>query len=101
MTFEGPATSPIRIENETTGEFIEVSQSLLAGEKLWISTEFGKKRVDRIAVDGTRTNAFNYINLASTFFQLESGNNLLTYSTGEDFEKAPVTIKFYPRYLAV
>lgn len=101
VTFEGPATSPIRIENETTGKFIEVAQSLLAGEKLWISTAFGKKRVEKIAIDGKRTNAFNYINLASTFFQLEPGNNLLTYSTGEDYEKAPVTIKFFPRYLAV
>lgn len=107
VTFEGPATSPIRIENETTGEFIEVAQSLLAGEKLWISTTFGKKRVEKIAIDGTRTNAFNYIKvnpdptLSSTFFQLDPGNNLLTYSTGEDYEKAPVTIKFYPRYLAV
>lgn len=101
VTFEGPATSPIRIENETTGKFIEVAQSLLAGEKLWISTAFGKKRVEKIAIDGNRTNAFNYINLASTFFQLDPGNNLLTYSTGEDYEKAPVTIKFYSRYLAV
>lgn len=101
VTFEGPATSPIRIENETTGKYIEVAQSLLNGEKLWISTAFGKKRVDKINIDGTKVNAFNYINLQSTFFQLEPGNNLLNYSTGEDYEKAPVTIKFYPRYLAV
>jgi len=101
VTFEGPATSPIRIENETTGKFIEIAQSLLVGEKLWISTAFGKKRVEKITVDETRTNAFNYINLQSTFFQLDPGNNLLTYSTGEDYEKAPVTIRFYPRYLAV
>lgn len=108
VTFEGPATSPIRIENETTGEFIEVNQSLLAGEKLWISTAFGKKRVEKVSVDGTRTNAFHYIyidptgaNLSSTFFQLQPGNNLLTYDTGEEYEKAPVTIRFQPRYLAV
>ncbi|WP_438310792.1 phage tail family protein [Sporosarcina sp. FA9] len=108
VTFEGPATSPIRIENETTGEFIEVAQNLAAGEKLWISTAFGRKKVEKISVDSTRTNAFNYIYIdpsgtgpSSTFFQLEPGNNLLTYSTGEDYEKAPVTIKFYPRYLAV
>ena len=108
VTFEGPATSPIRIENETTGEFIEVAQNLLDGEKLWITTAFGRKRVEKIAVDGSRTNAFHYIYIdpsgagpSSSFFQLEPGNNLLTYSTGEDYEKAPVTIKFYPRYLAV
>jgi len=107
VTFTGPATSPIRIENETTGEFIEVAQSLLDGEKLWISTQFGKKRVQKIAIDGTVINAFNYIkinpnpSLSSTFFQLQEGNNLITYSTGEEYEKAPVTIGFYNRYLAV
>lgn len=108
VTFEGPATSPIRIENETTEEFIEVAQDLLEGEKLWISTAFGKKRVEKIDVDGTKTNAFHYIYIdptgagpSSTFFQLQPGNNLLTYDTGEEYEKAPVTIRFYERYLAI
>src|SRR5690606_16201591 len=100
VTFDGPATSPIRIENETTGEFIEVAQDLLEGEKLWISTAFGRNRVEKITVDGTRINAFHYIYIdptgaepSSTFFQLQPGNNLLTYNTGEEYEKAPVTIR--------
>lgn len=108
VTFEGPATSPIRIENETTGEFIEVAQSLLVGEKLWISTAFGNKRVEKVLVDGTRQNAFHYIYIdptgeteSSTFFQLEAGNNLITYDTGIEYEKAPVTIRFKARYLAI
>lgn len=108
ITFEGPATSPIRIDNETTGEFIEVAQNLLEGEQLWISTAFGRKRVEKILVDGTRINAFHHIyvdptgaNPSSTFFQLQPGNNLMTYNTGVEYEKAPVTIRFQPRYLAI
>lgn len=108
ITFEGPATTPIRIDNETTGEFIEVNQSLLASEQLWISTAFGKKRVEKILADGTRINAFHHILVdptgagpSSTFFQLEPGNNLMTYNTGVEYEKAPVTIRFQPRYLAI
>jgi Phage tail protein len=108
VTFEGPATSPIRIENETTGEFIEVEQDLLEGEKLWICTEFGRKRVEKILADGTRQNAFHYIyidptgvNPSSTFFQLQPGNNLLTYDTGEEYEKAPVTVRFNNRYVGI
>lgn len=108
VTFEGPATSPIRIENETTGEFIEVQQDLLEGEKLWICTAFGRKRVEKIQADGTRINAFHYIyidpsneNPSSTFFQLQPGNNLITYSTGEEYETAPVTIRFQSQYVAV
>lgn len=108
ITFEGPATTPIRIDNETTGEFIEVNQSLLEGEQLWISTTFGHKRVEKILVDGTRINAFHHILVdptgagpSSTFFQLQPGNNLMTYNTGVEYEKAPVTIRFQPRYLAI
>lgn len=108
VTFEGPATSPIRIENETTGEFIEVQQDLLEGEKLWISTAFGHKKVEKIHADGTRENAFHYIyvdptgdNESSTFFSLLPGDNVLTYTTGEEYEKAPVTVRFKPRYLTV
>lgn len=108
VTFEGPATSPIRIENETTGDFIEIAQDLLEGEKLWICTEFGRKRVEKILVDGTRQNAFHYIyidptgiNPSSTFFELQPGNNLLTYDTGEEYEKAPVSVKFKNRYVGI
>ncbi|MGN7409972.1 phage tail family protein [Sporosarcina sp. SAFN-010] len=108
ITFEGPATTPIRIDNETTGEFIEVNQSLLEGEQLWISTAFGRKRVEKILADGKRINAFHHILVdptgagpSSTFFQLQPGNNLMTYNTGVEYEKAPVTIRFQPRYLAI
>lgn len=108
VTFEGPATSPIRIENETTGDFIEVAQDLLEGEKLWICTEFGRKRVEKILADGTRKNAFHYIyidptgiNPSSTFFELQPGNNLLTYNTGAEYEKAPVSVKFKNRYVGI
>lgn len=107
VTFEGPATSPIRIENSTTGEFIEIAQNLLEEEKMIVDTTFGKKRVTKVLADGTEVNAFNHIKVSpdpkesSTFFYLGRGNNLLTYSTGSDFEKAPVTIRFYPRYVSV
>ncbi|MED4358735.1 phage tail family protein [Geobacillus stearothermophilus] len=101
VTFHGPATAPIRIINVTTGEFIEVNQSLLPGERLEISTAFGQKRVTKVLADGTEVNAFHYISLDSTFFQLIPGNNLLDYSTGADYERAAVTITWRNRYLSV
>lgn len=101
ITFEGPATSPITVENKTTGEHITVKQDLLAGEKLEINTAFGQKRVVKVLADGTTQNAFHYITLDSAFFQLIQGNNLIDYSTGEDFERAGVTINWNNRYLAV
>ncbi|BAD74825.1 MULTISPECIES: phage tail family protein [Geobacillus] len=101
VTFHGPATAPIKIMNVTTDEFIEVNQSLLVGERLEINTAFGQKRVTKILADGTEVNAFHYISLDSTFFQLIPGNNLLDYSTGADYERAAVTITWRNRYLSV
>lgn len=101
ITFTGPATAPIRITNETTSEFIEVNQNLLQGEELVINTEFGKKKVVKVDANGNETNAFHYINLQSSFFQLVQGNNLLSYSTGAAFERAPVVLTWRNRYVGV
>jgi len=99
--FNGPATSPIRLINKTTNKYIEVNQSLLEGEKMIISTAFGKKRVTKVLVDGTRINAFHFITMGSSFFNLIQGNNLLDYSTGADYERAAVQIIYRNRHLAV
>lgn len=101
IEFNGPATAPIRIENQTTGEYIQVNQSLVAGERLEISTAFGQKRVEKVLEDGTRFNAFHYIKRGSTFFNLIPGNNLLDYSTGEDYERAAVAITWNNRYVGI
>lgn len=101
VIFNGPATSPITVINKTTGQFISVRQDLLEGEVLEIDTTFGKKRVDKILKDGTRQNAFHYITLDSTFFQLNVGNNLIDYSTGGDYERAGVIIRWHNRYIGI
>lgn len=101
ITFNGPATSPIKVINQTTGDFIEVKQSLLADEKLEINTAFGQKRVTKVLADGTKQNAFHHITLGSSFFQLVPGNNLIDYSTGADYERAGVHIIWRNRFLSV
>ena len=101
VTFNGPATSPITIMNKTNGEFITVKQNLLEGDVLEIDTTFGKKSVVKILADGTRQNAFHYITLDSTFLQLQIGNNLIDYTTGADYERAAVNIKWHNRYIGI
>jgi Phage tail protein len=101
IAFNGPATSPIQVMNKTTGEFIKVNQNLLQGEKLEINTAFGQKRVSKVLADGTVQNAFHFISLDSTFFSLQMGNNLIDYSTGEDYERAAVSISWRNRHLSV
>lgn len=101
ITFNGPATAPIRIVNETVSQFIEVNQSLKEGEKLVISTAYRNKRVKKIDINGNERDANDYVHPFSRYFQLEEGNNLLSYSTGAEYERAPVTIKFKERFLGV
>jgi hypothetical protein len=102
IVFNGPATAPIRITNITTGKYLEVNQSLDVGESLEINTAFGKKRVEKVLVNGSKQNAFHYIAIpGSDFFGLSVGNNLIDYVTGADYEQAGVTIIWRERFLSV
>lgn len=100
ISFTGPALNP-RIQNNTTGEFMQVNQELLSGEILHINTAFGKKRVEIEDAEGERTNAFNWIDLESTFWQLQPGENELEYSADEGQDDATVTIRWQERYVGV
>ena len=74
VIFKGPAINP-KILNSTTGEFIQVNRELTSEDTLYIKTQYKNKKVE-IERDGVRTNAFNYIDLDSTFFNLSVGDNL-------------------------
>lgn len=100
IQFHGATTNPT-ITNETTGEFIKVNKTILANEILEVSTGYGDKRVEIIAEDGTRTNAFQYIDLTSTFFQLDVGDNLITYSADSGADSAQVYVYYTNRYVGV
>lgn len=91
----GPATNP-KLINALTGEYIRVKQSLLTGDKMTITTDFGRKRVE---INGQ--NAFNYIDLTSTFFNLNPGDNILELTTEDINDDARVEISYRNRYLGV
>ena len=98
VEFRGRAINP-RITNVTTGEFIQVNREIPENYRLVIDTEFGRKRVSIIAPDGVETNAFHYIDLESTFFDLEVGENQLSFITSGGSPE--VYIHFKKRYLGV
>ena len=100
IEFFGPVTDP-RITNETTGEFIELITPLLEGEKMTITTAFGNKRVEITKVNGTIENAFQSINLESSFFQLVTGTNRINFTASAGSEDAELTITYRNRYVAV
>ena len=93
----GPAYNP-KIINVLTGEFIRVKRTLVFGDELNISTGKGEKRVKITRANGVVEDAFGYIDLASTFFQLSPGENPLEYETEDNTTKSTITITAYARF---
>lgn len=98
IEFHGPAVNP-KIINHTTGEFIRIKKEITSDEVLYINTAFGKKRVGIIR-NGTREDAFDYIDLDSRFFSLRPGDNVIEYQS-ENLAPQSVQIYYYNRYLGV
>lgn len=89
------------ILNVYTQEYIKVKRTLTAGDKLIIDTSFGNKRVEMVKTDGTTSNVFNYIDLNSTFLQLDIGDNLLRYDAESGIDNLEVGIYYTQKYVGV
>ncbi len=96
----GVVTNPI-ITNVTTGEFIKVNTTLSDGEKLLIHTAYGNKKVIKVDAEGTATNAFGLIDLSSKFFDLEIGNNIISYNADSGADESNLFIHYNNQYLGV
>lgn len=99
IIFKGPALNPC-IKNNKTNEFIKITRELTSDDILYITTEYGNKKVE-IERNGIKNNAFNYIDLDSTFFQLKVGDNMIEYTTDNDLEPQSVEIRYRNRYIAI
>ena len=91
--------SPILLDVRTQ-EFIKVKRTLQVGDKLTISTYFGNKRVELVR-NGVTSNVFNYIDLSSTFLQLDVGDNLLRYDADVGMDNLEVSVYYRPQYVGV
>ena len=88
------------ILNVNTQEFIKINKTMVAGEVLTVTTYFGTKKVES-SLNGVTTNAFNFIDLGSTFLQLDIGDNLFRYDADTGIDNLEVSIYFTPQYLGV
>lgn len=86
--------------NVNTREFFKINRIMEAGEIITINTHFQNKRVE-LNKNGVTSNAFNLIDLQSTFLQLEPGDNLLRYNADDGVDNLEVSIWFTPQYLGV
>ena len=90
----GACVNP-RIENETTGEFIAFKNlTMVANDVLVIDTTFGQKKVELNGV-----NVFNKLDFASTFFNLQIGENSIDFS--DETGSTTTTIHFIYKNLYV
>lgn len=96
----GPVRTPM-VTNESTGEYIRVHTPIMANEKMVINTAFGEKSVVIHDDAGNTRNAFNYIDINSTFFQLAVGENSLRFRAEEGNDTAEVTVYFRRLYLGI
>lgn len=101
ISVSAPATNPIKISNNTTGQIIELEHSLSDGEKLIINTKRGSKSVTLVRSDGTREDAFHYITPDSELFELVPGENELEYLNWNENEPTRVEIAFNELYSGV
>lgn len=97
--FHGPAVNP-SIKNITTGETIRIIRELTTDDVLYINTGFRQKKVEIIR-NGTRTDAFDYIDLSSHFFSLQVGDNVIEYASENGLAPQNVEIYYKNRYLGV
>lgn len=94
--FFGPAVNP-RIENETTGEFIQVNETLDQGDVLLIDTSRGQNK--RVEINGE--SAWSLIDRLSVFWQLDVGVNTIAYSADTGIGTARVLIQYRNRFAGV
>lgn len=86
--------------NVNTREELKINKTMTAGEAIIVTTHFGNKRVESW-LNGVSTNAFNWLDLSSTFLQLDPGDNLLRYDAEEGLDNLEVDIYYTPQYLGV
>ena len=86
--------------NVDTQEFIKLNITLQAGDILSVSTGYGEKEVT-LQRDGVTSDAFRYLDVDSTYFQLSVGDNLYRYSAEENLENLEVSIYHDDLYLGV
>lgn len=111
---EGDVPTPVEITvtgyvrypaltNEATGERIMVDIEIPAGRKLVIVTEYGRKRVEIMDLDGdNRENIFGRVVRDDRYslWHLQPGENLITYASAEELG-GEASIKYYHKYSGI
>ncbi len=77
-------------------KFLQVNVDLKAGDELVINTNIRQKS---IKLNGE--NVIQKINRKSSFFELNVGDNVMTYESDDGYENMSINVYFYKKYLGV
>jgi hypothetical protein len=96
IEIKGACVNP-RIDNETTGEFIAFKDLTMAtNDVLIIDTTFGQKKVELNGV-----NVFNKLDFASTFFNLQIGDNVIDFTDETGATETTIHFKYRNLYITI
>lgn len=100
IILHGPFTNPV-LTNERTGESIKVIASIDEGERLVIDTNPETSSVTRIDAHGFETSMFNAVSTDSSFWQIQPGGNMISYSDSESWGELPIEIEWNDCFVGV
>lgn len=92
-------TNPSIIDAMTL-QYIKINKTMVAGERIIVVTQEGKKRVTGIT-NSVEQNYYKYRDLNSSWLQLQVGDNLFRYDADGNVGNLEVTLYFDSRYLEV
>jgi hypothetical protein len=97
VSFNGPSTNP-RIVNADTLEYIRLNTTLATGDTFTVDTTFGNKTVT-LNQGGIVKNGIAFLDIGSTFFQLEPGSNVVYFEDDAVASTATATMTWTERYV--
>ena len=97
---QGEVVNP-GIMDVASRQFIRFSKTLVYGEELIIKTGYGEKSAVYVAANGAVSDAFQYLDIESSFLQLAVGDNPLRYFAQSGEGSLNVSVNYSNRYLGV
>lgn len=95
----GTVVNPI-LFNVNTREYVKINTTMEAGDIITVNTEYGQKGITLVR-DGKEIDYFRYMDVNSTFMQLDIGDNVFRYGADGDSTTLEVTIYYNNKYLGV
>lgn len=100
VRLNGPTINP-KIENLRSAEYIRIVKTLATGDYFIVDTTPGNKTV-RMFISGIEQNGTAYLDINSTFFQIEPGDTALIYSDeSSPSNPATATVTYRERYAGI